>query len=84
MSSVRKPLIVDRKTKRFFVLVDPKDGTMFCNSISSEFDLGVGAGNSHDEIAVFTNIADAERAAPYVTEYYQVHVVPKEVAIYLA
>lgn len=73
-----KPLIVDRKTKRFWVLVDRKDGAMWCSNVSSDIDHG---SESHEEVEIYTSEAIAMRAAAAVQLNYDVAVTPVEVTI---
>jgi hypothetical protein len=53
------PLIVDKKTRRFWALIDPMDGTLYCVNVSSDIDAGP---RGHDEVVLFTRSDDAERA----------------------
>ena len=55
-------LIVDRNTTRFFALVDPRDGTLFCRSVSVEFS-PAETDFEHDEVSVYTSANVASRAA---------------------
>jgi hypothetical protein len=57
------PLIVDKKTTRFWALVDPKDGTLWFDQVSSEIDRG---SESHDEVVLYTDNHVARRAVAAV------------------
>ena len=52
------PLIVNSRTRRFFALVDQKDGTLWCLKIGTEF-------GDHDEITLYTSLDVAECSAAY-------------------
>lgn len=61
------PLIVDSGMRRFWALIDPKDGTLYARSLSADFSPRKGengAGEwSHWDIPLFASLAVARRAA---------------------
>jgi hypothetical protein len=54
-----KPLIVDKKRRRFWVLVEKRDGTMRSVNVSAEY------GDDSEEVTMFTDFDIAQRAAGY-------------------
>lgn len=54
-------LRVDADTRRFYVLVDPSDGSMVCESVGAAYD--AGPDGTHDRVHLFTTSLDAKRAA---------------------
>lgn len=73
-----KPLIVDKKTKRFWALIDKRGGTLWCSNVSSEID---HASESHDEVVLYTSAATAMRAAAAEQLDNDANVAPVEVII---
>lgn len=55
------PLCVNKRTRRFWALIDPQDGTLHCVNVSAEFSPREG----HDEVALYTSEATAARAAAF-------------------
>lgn len=74
-----EPMIVDEATRRFWVMVDEADGTLWCNSISAEYD--PEPEYEHEEVAVFTDEAAALRAAASTYLNYAVRLVVLEVSL---
>lgn len=74
-------LVVDSNTRRFWVLVDKSNGTMFCQSVSSGYDYDKATNYSHDQIDIFTSERVAKRAAADAFLNDGVDVEPIEVTI---
>jgi hypothetical protein len=64
-----------------WVLIDASDGTLFSQDTSSEFDMEQ-PGYSHEEIAIYTDEAAANRAATSKSADYGMTLTPQRVAIY--
>ncbi len=73
-----KPLIVDRKMRRFWVLIEKKDGTMWANRVSAEYSVDR---MGDYEVDLFTSLETAERAAAHEKLDYGADLVPVEVEI---
>jgi hypothetical protein len=78
MKKNNSPLIVDRKTKRFWVLVEPKDGTMYASAVSRESSVDP---NGDYEVILFTGLKSAQREAAAEKLRNDVDAVPVEVEI---
>jgi hypothetical protein len=73
-----EPLIVDKKMKRFWVLVDPKDGTMNASCVSADYSVNR---EGDYEVTIFPNYETAKRAAAHELLHYGAELVAVEVVV---